>query len=453
MVKNTAITKVFTGEMVRATTWDKDKYIVVNKDGQTVDNNGKPFNIVTAKEKKWEVYVKPAPVMGNSDNTELVEMIKNLTGQVSELTGQVSDLQETIRTKEDNVTVEQTVDSYEIADEVSQAVETKVEQALKDNIPQEEKTHEETVKIFYGVSTLKEVREMFKTDLLNCNEKKDVALTVTKYIPYCWMGGRKINTVKRYYTDLRNVIKDVNDQYQEFALELFSIPSDVYERLSEADKKKVLEKLDNKETFDVSQIQNTMDELKDYIKIAQNLGEAATAEDLKGAGIPIAKQQKPSQARAYLYASYLALATGRRNTEILKSLELVKKRNVWYYKGLTKKGLPDMEVKAVALDEDFDFLKGLISQIRKDVDTTKLSNQEVNSKYNHVFNRSFKRITGLNYTFHDAREIYAEMAYLKLGNKKGTEREEQDFKADILGHEIDKDRLIATDHYRTKQGK
>lgn len=445
MVKNTAITKVFSGEMVRATNWDKDKYIVVNKDGQTVDEKGKPFNIVTAKEKKWEVYVKPAPVAGNTDNSELIKMIEALTEQVS-------DLQETIRTKDENVTVEQTVDSYEIADEVSQAVEAKVEQALKENMPQEEKSHEETVKIFYGVSSLKEVRELFKEELLNCNEKKDVMLTVTKYIPYCWMGGRKIKTVARYYADMRNVIKDVNDQYQDLALEMFSVPADVYERIKKADTEKVLEKIDSKETFDVEQIKGTMKELKAYIEIAQSLGDEATAEDYKNNGVPIAKQQTATQARAYLYASYLAFATGRRNTEILKSLELVKKKNVWYYKGLTKKGLPDEEIKAVALDKDFNFLKGLIAQIRKDVNTEKLTNQEVNSKYNHVYNRSLKRITGLNYTFHDAREIYAEIAYLEFGNKKGTEREEQDFKADILGHEIDKDRLVATDHYRTKKG-
>jgi len=452
MVKNTAITKVFSGEMVRATNWDKDKYIVVNKDGQTVDEKGKPFNIVTAKEKKWEVYVKPAPVAGNTDNSELIKMIEALTEQVS-------DLQETIRTKDENVTVEQTVDSYEIADEVSQAVEAKVEQALKENMPQEEKSHEETVKIFYGVSSLKEVRELFKEELLNCNEKKDVMLTVTKYIPYCWMGGRKIKTVARYYADMRNVIKDVNDQYQDLALEMFSVPADVYERIKKADTEKVLEKIDSKETFDVEQIKRTMSQLKGFIQqsqavdsMAKGLSREVHPEEYKQHGIPIAKQQTVQQARAYLYASYLALATGRRNTEILKSLELVKKRNVWYYKGLTKKGLPDTEIKAISLDNDFDFLKGLIAQIRKDVNTEKLTNQEVNSKYNHVFNRSFKRITGLNYTFHDAREIYAEIAYLDFGNKKGTEREEQDFKADILGHEIDKDRLVATDHYRTKKG-
>jgi len=445
MVKNTAINKLFSGEMVRATNWDKDKYIVANEQGQPVDNEGKPFNVITAKEKKWEVYVKPAPATATADNSELVKMIEALTNQVTEL-------QQTINDKEENVTVEQEINSHEVADEVSEVVSSTVEQAIKDNLPQEEKSHEETIKIFYGVSSLKEVRAQFKDELINCKEKRDTIRVVAKYIPYCWMGARKINTVKRYYTDMRNVIKDVADQWQDLALELFSIPAEVYDRLNEADKKKVLEKIDTKETFDVTQIKNVISQLKHNIETVQSLGAKATEEDYKNNGVPIAKQQKVSQARSYLYATYIALVTGRRNTEILKTLELVKKKNVWYYKGLSKKGSEGVEIEAVSLDDDFNFLKGLIAQIRKDVDTKELSHQQVNSKYNHIFNRSFKRITGTNFTFHDAREIYAEIAYLDFGKDKGTEREEIDFKSDILGHEIDKDRLVSTEHYMTKKG-
>lgn len=382
-------------------------------------------------------------------------MIENLTKQVKDLqvavdnsssleidTDYISDaVEERINKALENFTTVAEIDTNEVA--------ATVEQTIKENMPQEEKTHEETVKIFYGVSSLKDVREQFKDELLNCNERKDVLRVITKYIPYCWMGGRKIKTVARYYADMRNVIKDVNDEYQDLALELFSVPVDVYERIKKADTEKVLEKLDTQETFDLIIIENTINILKKYINTALELGTEATVEDYKNNGVPIAKQQKVEQARAYLFASYLALTTGRRNTEILKNLELVKKKDGWYYKGVDKKGVPDIEIKAVALDDDFKFLNSLLEQLRKDVKTDNLTNQEVNSKYNHIFNRSFKRITGLNYTFHDAREIYAEIAYIRYGKKKNTEREEQDYKADILGHEIDKDRLITTDHYRT----
>jgi len=446
MIKSTAINKLFSGEMIRATNWDKDRYIVVNEQGQPVDNNGKPFNILTAKEKKWEIYVKPVSKITATDNTELIKMIEALSNKVDKL-------QQTINNREDNIIIEQEIDSSELIDEVSEVVGSTVEKVIKESLPQEEKSHEETIKIFYGVSTLQDVREQFKNELINCKEKRDTIRVVAKYIPYCWMGARKINTVKRYYTDMRNVIKDVADEWQDLALELFSIPADVYERLNEADRKKVLEKIDTKETFDVTQIKNIIKQLKQHIKKVQSLGDKATEEDFKNNGIPIAKQQKVSQARSYLYATYLALVTGRRNTEILKTLELVQKKDGWYYKGLIKKGTDGIEIKAVSLDNDFNFLKSLIEQIRKDIDTKNLSHQQVNSKYNHIFNRSFKRITGTNFTFHDAREIYAEIAYLEFGKNKGTEREEIDFKSEILGHEIDKDRLVSTEHYMTKKGK
>jgi hypothetical protein len=168
--------------------------------------------------------------------------------------------------------------------------------------------------------------------------------------------------------------------------------------------------------------------------------------------IIIAKQQEPALARAYLFASYLVFVTGRRSVEILKTLELVENGKEWFYKGITKKGAESFEIKAYSLDNDFEFLNILIKQLRIDVDTKKLKNTEVNSKYNHIFNRSFKRITGVNYTFHDAREIFAELAYIEFGKKLGTDREEIDFKSSILGHEINKDRLVTTEHYMTKKG-
>lgn len=423
MVKNTALTKLMGGDKVRAANWDKNKFISINKDGQIVDNNGKLYNIVTAKEKDWELYKEPMAKI-SADNTQLVEMIKALTEQVQ-------NLQDTVKKQEINI------DSTDIADEVTNSIDAAVKQTIKDNMPQEEKTHEETVKIFYGVSSLKDVRDLFKEELLNSSSKRETMLTVTKFIPYCWMGGRKIKTVARYYADMRNVIKDVDDEFRDLALELFSVPADVYDRIKKVDTEKVLENLEDKEVFDANQIQNIIGQLK--AQIVNN-------------DIPMAKQQTLEQARAYLYASYLALVTGRRSVEILKSLEIIKKGDEWIYKGISKKGIEGSEIKAYALDDDFEFLAGLVKQLRADIDTTALKNTEVNSKYNHIFNRSFKKLTGTNYTFHDAREIYAELVYLKFGKKNGTDREEINFKSDVLGHEINKDRLVTTEHYMTMKG-
>jgi len=445
MVKNAAFTKLMNGDKVRASTWDKDRFISMNKEGQIVDNDSKIFNMMTAKEKKWDLYIEPISEV-STDNAELVKMIKLLTDEVQDLKEALVEVVDQDRCATNDI------DSSDVAHEVLSAIDGEVKQAIQENLPQEERTHEETVKIFYGVSSLRDVRELFKEELLNCNSKRETLTVITKFIPYCWMGGRKIKTVARYYADMRNVIKDVNDEYQDLALELFSVPADVYDRIKEADTQKVLENLEEKEIFDAQQIKDIISDLKTNIEKVIKLGDKAKAEDYKKNGIPIAKQQEPAQARAYLYAFYLALTTGRRSIEILKTLSIVKKGKEWFYKGISKKGVDGSEIKAYALDNDFDFLSSLIKQLRKDVDTQNLKNTEVNSKYNHIFNRSFKRITGTTYTFHDAREIYAELAYLAFGKKKGTDREEIDFKSDILGHEIKKDRLVTTEHYMTKKG-
>ena len=446
MTKNSAIGKLFSGDKVRAKGWEDGKYIYVNKDGQIVDNNGKIFNMTASKEKVWELYKEPV-CETTASNAEVVKLIKELMDEVKEL--------KSTQSGSDAIC---DIDSDEIAaavrDDVLGALEEKIEQAIKNNVPQEERPQEEIVKVFYGVSSLKEVRELFKQDLLKCEDKRDVAKTVTKYIPYCWMGARSIKTVARYYADMRNVIKDVGDQFMDYALELFSVPQDVYERIKKADTQKVLEKIEtDKETFEVKEIESTISRLKRYVLTALELGEDVTLEQWKDAGLPISKQQTVDRARAYLFATYIAFVTGRRITEILKTLELVKKEDGWYYKGIMKKGHADAEIKAYALDDDFELLSKLLQQLRKDIDTTKMTNQEVNSKFNHVFNRALKNITGLKYTYHDLREIFAEMAYLKFGKKTGSDREQEDFISDVLGHEINKDRLVSANHYMTKEAK
>lgn len=447
MVKNTAINKLMNGEKVRVSSWDKEQYIVVNKEGQIVDNNGKIFNMMASKEKNWVIYKEPKSEATLTDNTEVLKLIKELMSDVKEL-------KETNNNNDTTCDVDSDDIASAVADEVIDAVEGKITQAIKDNVPQEEKTHEDIVKIFYGVTTLKEVRGLFKEDLLKCEDKRDIAITVTKYIPYCWMGARSIKTVARYYADMRNVIKDVNDEYQDYALELFSVPQDVYERIKKADTKKVLDKIStDKETFDIEEIENTISGLKQTVLKALKFGADVTLEEWKANGLPISKQQTVDRARAYLFATYIAFVTGRRITEILKSLELIKKEDGWYYKGIAKKGSDNFEIKAYSLDDDYELLSKLLKQLREDIDTSNMTNQEVNSKFNHIFNRALKNITGLKYTYHDLREIFAEMSYLKYGKKNGSDREKEDFISDILGHEINKDRLVSANHYMTKEGK
>jgi integrase len=441
MTKNSAMTKLANGVKVFAKGWEDGKYIYMDeKSGQILDNENKNFNLMSAKEKVWFEYKEPlTSKCTTQDNSELVNMIKQLMNEVKSI-------------KEAQETQYIDIDSNEVAYDVKTALKQDIEQSIKENMPQDETSLKDMIKVFFNVEKSSEVKELFKKELSECKDKREVAKVISKFIPYCWMGGRKIKTVARYYADMRGIIKELDNQFQDYALELFSIPSDVYERITKADTKKVIEKLKDKETFSLEEIKSLIAKLKKQCEIALKLGENATIEQWKEAGLPIAKQQTVARARAYLFTAYLSLVTGRRITEILKTLSIVKKGDKWYFRGIAKKGSDEVEILAVSLEKDFEFLNKLLNQIRKDIDTKGMDNKQVNSKYNHIFNRSLKNLTGLKYTYHDFREIYADLAYREFGLKDGTDREEIDYKSDILGHQVDKDRLVATEHYMTKKG-
>jgi len=441
MTKNSAMAKLANGIKLFAKGWEDGRYIYMDeKTGQILDNENKTFNLISAKEKVWLEYKEPKKTnCSTPDNTELINMIKQLMDEVKGI-------------KEAQEAQYIDINSDDVAEDVSTALKQDIEKSIKENMPQDETSLKDMIKIFYNVESADDVKELFKKELSMCEDKRDTSKVISKFIPYCWMGGRKIKTVARYYSDMRNIIKEVNNQFQDYSLELFSIPSDVYERITKADTRKVIDKLKDKETFSLDEIKNLISTLKEQCKTALKLGENATIEEWKKAGLPIAKQQTVKRARAYIFTAYLALVTGRRITEILKTLSLVKKGNKWHFKGIAKKGSDEIEIPAVTLDDDIEFLNKLLTQIRKDIDTKGMSNQQVNSKYNHIFNRSLKNLTGLKYTYHDYREIYADLAYREYGLKDGTDREEIDYKSDILGHQVDKDRLVATEHYMTKKG-
>jgi len=413
--KSKALENLMSGKKISAVSWDNNRYIYIDDRGQIVDNKGELFNFMATEEDKWSLYIENKKEVENkalmSEINKLHEMIETLMKQKPTTTANIVD---------------------------------------KSCI---NKADREEMELFFYGATGSAIKELFKSELEDIKDKNSLIKVITKFIPYCWMG-KKFATARAYYVDMRNIIKEVlsDSSYLDIALDLFMIPSEVHDEVKKADSKKVIEKINDRQTFNPEEIYELIDFLKTNIKKAIKLGRKATVEDFKKAGIPIAKQQTPAQARAYLFSIYLALVTGRRIGEILKTLEIVKEGGVWYFKGITKKGQDDVKIPAVICDDDINFVKSVLMWIRKDLDTSKLTLKQVNSKYNMVFNRSLKRITGTNYTFHDLREIYAELCYLKHGKVKGTEREELDYKAKILGHDIDPDRLLATEHYMTMKG-
>ena len=392
MDSQTALSELFKGKKVKSTSWDSKRFISMNKDGQIVDNEGKSFNMMTTKEKSWELWTEPK---AEGDNSELISLINGLKSELTDLKKSMNN----------------------------------------DGMSNE---NQELLKMVYGVDTVGELKELFKSEWSQTDSKIGATKVIVKYVPFCWLGGRKINTVASYYRDMRNIIKEVGGDYQDLGLDLFVLSGEVYERIADKSTNAVKEKneVGGRDEYDGEHIEAIIKDLKE--KIIND-------------DIPVAKQQTKERARAYLYATYLALVTGRRNTEILKTLEIVKEGNEWFYKGIVKKDNSNSKIKAYSLDTDYEFLAGLIEQLRKDLDTKDIDTKKVNSNYNRIFNRAFKKLTQTDYTFHDAREIYADLLYIKEGLKEGGWSEEFTYKSNVLGHEIKKDRLKATQNYMTKK--
>jgi uncharacterized protein YbdZ (MbtH family) len=485
MTHQKAINELLQGKRLAAKGWDTERYIYADKekDGQIVDNDGKAFNMMTTKIKEWSLWTEPkaitetldlmgamTAVMGGKrltakgwDTERYIYADKEKDGQIVDNDGKAFNMM-TTKIKEWSLWTEPKATTTALPADFKALMENMAKELteLKQTVNNDGMTNknQDLLKLVYGVGSIKELEALFKARWESVDSKKDASKAVIEFVPFCWLGGREINTVASYYGNMRKVIKEVGGEYLELGLDLFVLKGEVYDRIAEKSMNTVKEKSEEatREEYDGEHIETVISELKGQCEIALNLNldgldDKKQIEAWKDAKLPIAKQQSVKRARAYLFTTYEVLVTGRRSVEVLKTLEIIKEGKEWFYKGIAKKGTDDAKIKAYSLDTDYEFLQALLVQIRSDLDTTKLTLKEVNGKYNRIFNRAFKKLTKTDYTFHEVREIWADMFYLQEGYNTGEWTEEFNFKAEILGHEIKKDRLKATHNYMTKKAK
>ena len=255
-------------------------------------------------------------------------------------------------------------------------------------------------------------------------------------MPYCWIGGRTLGTTSVYYSELRKIVKEVGGDFEEMSLALLVPPLGLYEASQAKVTASTKEKHIERDTYNIEYIKSIISKLKDSITTGN---------------IQKTRQQTQERAITYVYATYLAFVTGRRQIEIIKTLKIVKKGNEWFYEGLAKKNEDNISIKAYSLDNDFEKLAELLEYIQKTLGTQDMTKMQANSKFNNSFNNAFKKLTGTNFTFQDAREIYADILWSESDDNNSTWNSEQAFKAKVLGHSISQDRLTATEHYMTKE--
>lgn len=390
VTKEEALKALYEGKKVKAKNW-QDEVIFV-KDGQIMINGTKPFNIMTADEKEWLI-VEDAEAK-TSEHEEIAE----LKAMVAELLK--------------NSEKEKTVDGRNLE------VQNETKNILKE---------------VYGVSTPKEIEKQFKDALNGAKSSRDIEVAVCQYIPFCWIN-RTVNTTVAYYTNMRNIIKDIeNEAHRDLGLALFLPPQGFYERAHDVVVANKKEALREKNTFSPKYINELLAKIKAKI-VSDDFSDKP-------------RQTDEQREKAYWSYAYLTIATGRRQVEILKTVSIVKNKREFFYDGISKKNEGDVtKIKAFALDDDFEFLTKLLNFIQTHIDSKNSTEKEINQKWNNSFNNALKRITGTSFTAKEWRDIYAEMMWYSNDAKTKSNIDKRDYKAQILGHESD-GKLSPTEHY------
>jgi len=173
------------------------------------------------------------------------------------------------------------------------------------------------------------------------------------------------------------------------------------------------------------------------------------------------KNQNHAQVRSYHLAYILGLSTGRRFTELLKSIKIHKKNNDYVFIGLLKKKdeLKNQQLKAYFLElsplearkylQEFrDFLNNKL-QKDKNISLDDLTESQINTTFSKVYNNAVTKISNKKVpNFHELRKFYTitfQDIYLEQNPhlKDNSEQELsvilQDVRYTILGHEIKND--------------
>ena len=187
------------------------------------------------------------------------------------------------------------------------------------------------------------------------------------------------SSIRNNLVAFRNVIKENGGKYQANALEAFTVEN-VYAPLNKDNFEKKTELKEAVQKGNNEKIDPTI--LVDKILHLKN--------ELDNKTYRVAGNQKEEQVRAYRIVAMLGLATGRRFTELMKTLEIRKRGKKITFSGLLKGNDKTIEGNIIALS--YADVKKYLKELRAFAKTENLSEDEVNKKYAKVFNNALKRL-------------------------------------------------------------
>jgi hypothetical protein len=244
------------------------------------------------------------------------------------------------------------------------------------------KQRAEIFKTIYGVKRglFSEVLDLFEEDYKKYrNRGINKILELYKDYSYAIFFMYSPSSIRNNLVKFKNIIKKHGGKYQANALEAFTIDN-IYTPLKKRDeevKKELKEKVKSGNSTDIDP-QIVIDKINEI------------KETLENRTYHVAKNQKEEQVRAYYIVALLGLATGRRFTELLKTLDIKKRGTKITFSGLLKGN--DKLIEGHIIGLTYKEVQKYLKELRAWAKTEGMTEDEVNKKYARVFNNAMKRL-------------------------------------------------------------
>lgn len=290
------------------------------------------------------------------------------------------------------------------------------------------------LKVLFADRQIETTDEIIETIVKDLKHKdNDIIEVYNYYLPFFY-NSQSPFTMKNKYDLVRKSINEssIAKKRKNEILEVFKIHTNIFNYMNVLQHEKAKERLNDKKEF-------SEDSYFENMKYVKNLIENKDFDTIR------INRQEDDYLLANLSAVYFALATGRRSFEIFKTLDLYKVGKTMFYRGIAKKrDDEEIDFAAFTLDEDYQFLKKCLENVRKYYKVDEFDNKRFNQTYQNAWNKFIKNILkDENISYSLIRDMYANVAIKNL-NKDNLDTEI--FRKLVLSHQDTM--MSATDYYR-----
>ncbi len=240
-----------------------------------------------------------------------------------------------------------------------------------------EKRRQTVFQEIYEVDKLSDILELFEIDYNSIKNKslKDINELYKKY-SYAIFFMYETSSIRNNLVKFKKVIAKNGGKYEANAKEVFTIDN-VYVPIKKNDEAK---KRNQKEKIQSGE--NTKIDPNIVIEKIQLLKKELENKSY----LPIGRNQKEQQVRAYRIVAMLGLATGRRFTELMKTLVIRKRGSKVTFDGLLKGNNEAIVGHIIGLS--YKEVQTFLKELRAYAKTKDMSPSDVNRKFARVFNNA-----------------------------------------------------------------